>query len=108
VVGLGSGNTNQTLADVDHGIQASGVGRLLVYEKGLLRGQFGAYATGDRLRVAVVSGVVRYYRNGELFYTSTVAPSYPLTVDSALYSQGATIKAAVLAGHLGSPAVAQR
>jgi hypothetical protein len=108
MLGLGNGNTSHGATDIDFAIQASGVGRLLVYEKGVYRGEFGAYAGGDRLRIAVVAGAVRYYRNGQLFYTSRVAPAYPLLVDSALYSTGATVKNVVLAGTLGSTVVAQR
>src|SRR5438034_8129904 len=32
---------------------------------GVNRGTFGPYVTGDRLRVSVESGVVKYYRNGD-------------------------------------------
>ena len=49
-------------------------------------------------RVAVEGGVVRYRRNGALLYTSAAAPSYPLLVDAALYTQGATLNNAVLGG----------
>jgi hypothetical protein len=34
--------------------------------------------TGDKLRIAVEGGVVKFYKNAELVYTSDVAPSYPL------------------------------
>lgn len=34
--------------------------------------------TSDRLRIAVESGVVKFYKNAELIYTSDVAPSFPL------------------------------
>jgi hypothetical protein len=34
--------------------------------------------TGDKLRIAVESGVVKFYKNDTLVYTSTVSPSYPL------------------------------
>ena len=36
-----------------------------------------------------------------LFYTSAGAPSYPLLVDTALYSPSATITDVVLSGDLG-------
>jgi len=48
------------------------------------RGTFGTFVSGDHLRVAVEGGVVRYYRNGTLLYTSSVTPAYPLLVDSAV------------------------
>jgi hypothetical protein len=53
-------------------------------------------ATGDILRISVQSGVVKYSKNGTVFYTSTVAPTYPLTVDTSLSSLGATVVNAVV------------
>jgi RHS repeat-associated protein len=57
----------------------------------VLRGDFGTYATGDKLRVSIEGGVVKYRRNGTLLYTSSVTPAYPLLVDTALYSAGSTL-----------------
>ena len=42
------------------------------------------FATGDVFRVAVQSGVVRYSKNGTVFYTSQLAPAYPLVLAAAL------------------------
>ncbi len=90
-------------------------GTVLVYEGGVSRGNFGAYTPGTVFRVAVESGVVKYYRNGAVIYTSTIAPTYPLLVDTALYTTGATISNIVissggaadvtwlLSDHLGTP-----
>jgi hypothetical protein len=77
----------------------------MVYEGGVLRGSFGSYATGDVIRVAVTAGVVRYSKNGVVFYSSTAVPSYPLLVDTSLFHNGATIRGVVISGSLtGSPA----
>jgi hypothetical protein len=94
--GLSNGNANTSYQDIDFGLDMATT-TLYVFEKGANRGSFGPYATGDRLRVAVVGGVVKYSRNGTVFYTSTQAPSYPLLVDTWLYTMGATIKDAVIA-----------
>jgi hypothetical protein len=64
------------------------------------RGQFGAYAPGDTLRVSVSSGVVRYWWKGALVYTSEKPPDFPLRVDTSLYSTGAVVQDATLAGTL--------
>ena len=98
MLGLSKGNADQNYTDVDFAIYPAPSGALYVYEKGVSTGTFVSYATGDKLRVAVEAGVVRYRKNGTLIYTSTVAPSYPLLVDTALYSQGATINSAVVGG----------
>jgi hypothetical protein len=46
--------------------------------------------------VAVEGGVVKYYRGSSLLYTSEVAPTYPLFVDTSLNAVGATITDVVL------------
>jgi CubicO group peptidase (beta-lactamase class C family) len=59
-------------------------------------------ATGDVLRIAVDSGVVKYYKNGFLFSTSNTPALYPLRVDTAFISSGATLSNARVAGFSGS------
>jgi hypothetical protein len=56
--------------------------------------------TGDVLRIAVQSGVVKYSKNGVVFYTSVNGPVYPLHADSALFSLGATLNNAMLSDDL--------
>ena len=101
LAGLSHGNTNTDYADVDFAVLLGGNGGYYVYESGTFRGYFGAYGAGDRFRVAVEGGVVRYRRNGVLFYTSAVGPAYPLLVDTALFSANATVADVVLSGDLG-------
>jgi uncharacterized repeat protein (TIGR01451 family) len=101
MLGLSNGDSDQGYADIDFALYTyPSTGQLLVYEKGTQRGSFGTYAAGDTLRVAVASGVVRYYRNGALLYTSAQVPTLPLRVDASLYSTGATVSTAVLSGTL--------
>jgi RHS repeat-associated protein len=49
------------------------------------------YSASDVFRVAIEGGSVKYKKNGMVFYTSTIAPTYPLLVDSALFTNGSTI-----------------
>jgi alpha-tubulin suppressor-like RCC1 family protein len=99
MIGLSGGDADQGYADIDFALHLGGTA-LEVYESGTLRGSFGSYATGDRLRVAVENGVVRYRKNGALLYESSVAPSYPLLVDSSLETPAATLRGAVLSGEI--------
>jgi hypothetical protein len=95
VFGLGNGDSDQGLADVEHAILTHpGTGQLYVFEAGVYRAAGGTYAAGDKLRVSVEGGSVKYRKNGALLYGSTVAPSYPLKVDTSLYSPGATVAGA--------------
>jgi hypothetical protein len=42
--------------------------------------------------------VVKYYKNGTVFYTSTKTPSFPLYADAILCSSSATVTNAVILG----------
>jgi alpha-tubulin suppressor-like RCC1 family protein len=91
LVGLSNGDSNASWDDVDFSIHPSSDGNVYVYEAGVYRGSFGGYAAGDRFRVEVRYGVVRYFRNAQLLYTSTVAPRFPLRVDASIYDPGTAI-----------------
>ena len=52
--------------------------------------------------MAVEGGVLKYRKNGALLYTSLVTPSSPLSVDTALYENGATLSNVVLSGGSGA------
>ena len=56
----------------------------------------GTYATGDVFRIAIESGVVKYYKNGGVIHTSGIAPTYPLVMDTSLVSVGSTVNNAVM------------
>ncbi|MGE0456477.1 MAG: hypothetical protein AB7Q30_23350, partial [Vicinamibacteria bacterium] len=104
VFGLSNGNTDASLGDIDFALAAGSDGPYLyIFEKGVPRGSFGVYAAGDRLRVSVADGVVRYWRNGNLIYSSTVPATYPLLVDTSLYDTGSALLDATLSGSLVEP-----
>jgi len=99
MAGLSNGNSNPRYADIDFAIYLKANGRFGVYEDGVLRGgNFGAYAAGDLFRVENDDGVVTYWHDGVVFYTSTVTATEPLLVDTSLLTPGATIDDAVLVG----------
>ena len=97
MTGLSKGNTNASYEDIDFAMYLT-QGELRVYENLASKGTFGSFVTGDKLRVAVIGGVVTYSRDGTVVYTSVKTPSYPLLVDCALYTQGATLSDATIAG----------
>ena len=55
-----------------------------------------AVVSGNVFRIAVEAGVVKYYKNGAVFYTSTKAPSFPLYADAIMSGLNATITNAVM------------
>src|SRR5512141_1644638 len=99
--GLANGDSNQGYADIDFAFYTyPPTGRLMVFENGVSRGSFGTYAAGDKLRVSVEANVVRYWFKGTLVLTSGQVPAFPLRVDTSLYSTGAVVQDAALAGSL--------
>jgi len=101
MAGLSNGNDGPGYADIEFGVFLRSSGRFTIYEAGVNRGGFGNYVAGDVFRVQVVGGVVSYWRNGHLVYTSAVAPTFPLLLDSALKTPGATIEGAQVFAGLG-------
>ena len=92
VAGLSNGDSSQADTDVDYGIWLKSDGTVAVLEAGVNRGAFGSYAGGDRFRVEVSSGAVKYRKNGVVIYSSTITPTFPLLIDTALDEVGATVR----------------
>jgi len=103
VLGLGNGDTNQDVSDVEFGLLLADGGTLAVFERGSYVASFGVPAAGERLRIAVVDGKVRYYRNGQQFHESATAPTFPLRVDTSLNEVGATVSDVMLSGPWQEP-----
>jgi hypothetical protein len=98
--GLSKGDTNQDYPDIDFALYAYGATQqLYVYEGGVAKGLFGTYQVGDRLRVSVENNAVTYRKNGVLLYTSTLAPDYPLLIDTSLLTAGSAIGSAQIGGN---------
>ena len=97
--GLSNDNPGTGWQEIDFAFRLwgnSGPGNLDVQENGTYRYLGATYVVGDVLRVAVESDVVKYYKNGVLLYTSTVAPVYPLQVDTSVLDTNAAINNAVV------------
>jgi RHS repeat-associated protein len=99
--GLSKGDTNQSHEEIDFAIYPWTDGNLYIWENGASAAAVGPYAAGDTLRVAVEGGVVKYRKNGTLLYTSTVAPTYPLLVDTTMHPSGSQITNAVISNGSG-------
>lgn len=97
MIGLGNSDNNQSYTDIDFAWYPAADGTLYIYESGAYVGSFGPYALGDGLRVAIEGGAVKYRKNGQLMYTSTHGPTYPLAVDTSFYNPGSTLNNVVIA-----------
>ena len=84
-----------TLSHMTYGAMIDQQGRFLVYERGILIGQFGNYAAGALIRVAMLSDQsVAYYVDGALRYTSSdsILPSSDLPLRGAAFLTSAGAK----------------
>jgi RHS repeat-associated protein len=98
MIGLSHGDTDNTYQDIDFALHEVGDGTVKVWENGVPQGTF-AVSDGDRLRIDATSPVV-YRRNGNIFYTSSRTPTYPLLVDTSISSPGAVIHDVAISGWL--------
>jgi len=87
-VGLSHDNPDTGSAAIDFGIKVWAPNSVYVIENGRPVANE-AFASTSVFRIAVESGVVSYSRDGRVFYTSTVAPTFPLMVDTSLQTLGA-------------------
>lgn len=99
MAGLSSDTENAAdFSDITWALYLGPGDSLNVYERGSFVTGLGAFATGDVLRVAVEGGVVAYRQNGVLKYTSLIAPSYPIRVDTSFFDPGGSIVGLSLVG----------
>lgn len=97
--GLSNGDIDQRPNDIDFAISLWGDGSIHIFEKGAGQNgntSFGNYAAGDIFKISVEAGIVKYYKNWSLLYTSTASPIYPLSFDTSLYDLGSTITNATI------------
>lgn len=81
--------------DLAYAIELQSDGTLAIYESGHWRSNAGKYAVGDKLKVAVQNGLVRYFRNGALLYISQTTPHFPLRAGAALRDPHAQVANAI-------------
>src|SRR5688572_32225812 len=101
-MGLTSNTSVTAFQHISFGMILGDNGTITIQEGLLVYGVFGTYATGDKLRVAIEGGVVKYRKNGTLLRTSTLAPTYPLYAGASIYSNAGTVTAAVITSGLHS------
>jgi RHS repeat-associated protein len=102
--GLSHSETTAGYEDVDFSVRAYSNGVAYCYEPASNGAFCGYYGPGTKFRVAIESGVVKYYMisgaTSTLMYTATHAPTYPMAADAAIYDNGGSIGNAVISGNL--------
>jgi len=102
LAGLTSAFTVSDAQSIAFGIRLQN-GVAEIRESGVYRSET-PFVAGDVFRITVKAGVVSYSKNGTVFYTSTVAPSYPLFIAAALANSSASVGSAVISTQLTAAA----
>ena len=95
-IGLSVTDGGATLDTIDYAVYLVIDGTVQVFESGAFKGAFGSYSSGDVLSVERTGSTITYLKNDVVFYTSTVASTGDLHVDTILFSTGATLNDIVI------------
>lgn len=86
MVGLTSDPTaNTSYSTIDYSIYTSNGTGLSVYENASNRGSFGATSLGSVFKIERINGIIRYYKDGVVFYTSALISTSELFFDCSIY-----------------------
>src|SRR5207302_2061987 len=91
--GLGHDTSKSTSYAIDYAFRFYGNGTWEVRELGVYKTE-GSYASSDQYTIAIAGGVVTYYRNGSLVYTSKAAASGTYVLDTSLQTIGTAVQTA--------------
>ncbi len=97
MVGLSSADGGNSEYSIEYAFYLESGGSLVIYENGWWRGSFGSISPNDTMRIAVDNGVVKYFKNGNILYVSSNAPTLPLIADGTIQDPNATITRAKIA-----------
>jgi len=92
MVGLSYTNVDNSYTSLNYALYTNHFGNLYAFESGVNTRTYGAYQTGDVLRVERVGATIFYSVNGVPFYTSTVPSGGSVFADTSLYHTGSTIQ----------------
>ena len=92
MVGFNSNQSTWSFGDIDFAIYTNGNdGRVRIYENGTNKLDNAGVWTGllsDTFRIEIISGVVKYYMNSILIYTSLTTATFPQYIDMSLHCFG--------------------
>ncbi|CAN5907001.1 hypothetical protein BH11PSE3_BH11PSE3_21750 [soil metagenome] len=106
--GLSDVDIDATQGSIDFAIYFLNNGTVQTLENGNLVGALVSYVTGDKFQIErSADGHIAYKKNGTTYYTSTRISQGDLRVDTALYSNGATLQDLLLSSNGGAPVEVQ-
>ena len=100
-VGLSAPNAGTGAGDIKFGLRFYPGNVVEVRESGVYEADW-MYPAGATHRIAVDGGVVKYFLNGVMKHTSLQAPTYPLVLDTSVWTLGAGVQNAMITNAGGS------
>jgi hypothetical protein len=92
--GLTNVNSGLGVSNMDFAIRLQS-GNVEVREKGVYKAGT-SFTSGDVFRIAVGTGVVNYYKNGTVFYTSATTTAMALRASVSINNLGGTVTSAMI------------
>jgi hypothetical protein len=90
IIGLNDEDLGADYLDIEHAFYLAGK-TARIYERGVEKHYVGAYADGDTFKFERRGGVVYYYKEDVLVYTSTLPSTGGVFADASLYAGGDAI-----------------
>jgi hypothetical protein len=99
MAGLSHVDTDTSFQEINYAVYFCGNGYMYAYDSS---GKYflGPYSAGTRVRVEIEGSNVIYKVNMNIVIQHATTPTYPLLLDTAIYTPGAVISNAVIAGDL--------
>jgi hypothetical protein len=88
-VGFGSGGVGIAAGDINFALRLQS-GVVEVREAGAYRTETG-FGPGDAFRITIEGGVVRYWKNGAVFYTSGSPAASPQRLHVVMFNAGSAV-----------------
>ena len=90
MVGLSESNQNNHYNTIDFAIYTRN-NRVYIYENGANKGSFGYYQKNDEFTIERIGSSIRYKKNGNTFYNSTVNSTSQLIGDMSFYQEDGAV-----------------
>ena len=92
MAGLSQSDGNAHFSSIDFAFRFNGNDTADVVENGQYQGGDTDYAAGDRFRVLIIDGRVRYMKNNRVVFESRQTPRLPLVFEVAFGTMGASLR----------------
>jgi hypothetical protein len=85
MIGVGTTDPNYNYTSINYAIYLTPGLAYIVYENGVSQGQKTIWTTADTLGISRTGTTIDYLKNGDVVFTSSIASSAAMLVDSSIY-----------------------